>query len=140
MRKLTKMLLSVFFVLTLVLSVSLSAGLFFAEAEEANAETSIEFVQHRDTCNRLLIKLTTSDYASVGATTAAQGDISADGVTMLDKTLVYLDDNTYVTLRAATKEGTEVYYNVWGETGTICLDTKADFGRGKIKYLTFLEG
>ncbi len=140
MRKTTKLFLSVFLMFTLVLSVSLSAGLFFADAEEANAETSIESVQHRDTCNRLLIKLTTSDYASVGATTAAPGDISAEGVNLLDKTLVYLDDNTYVTLRTAAKEGTEVYYNVWGETGTVCLDTTSAYGRGKIKYITFLEG
>ena len=142
MRKITKLLLSVFLTFTLVLSVCLA----FSSAKKAKAdgeltETNVEWIHHRgDGMNRLLIKLTESDYSSVGGSTAAPADISAEGVNLLDKTLVYLDDNTYVTLRAAAKEGTEVYYNVWGETGSVCLDTTSLYGRGKIKYITFLEG
>lgn len=141
MRKITKLLLSVFLTFTLVLSVCLALSpAVNAKADGELTETNVEWIHHRGDMNRLLIKLTTSDYPTVGATTAAPEDIAAEGVNLLEKTLVYLDDNTYVTLKAAAKEGTEVYYNVWGETGTICLDTTNLCGRGKIKYLTFLEG
>ena len=141
MRKTTKLFLSVFLMFTLMLSVCMAFSFGSqAKADGELTETNVEWLHHRGDANRLLIKLTTSDYSTVGATTAAPGDISAEGVNLLDKTLVYLDDNTYVTLRAAAKEGTEVYYNVWGETGTVCLDTTSAYGRGKIKYITFLEG
>ena len=141
MRKITKLLLSVFLTFTLVLSVCLA----FSSAKNAKADggltgTNVEWIHHRGDMNRLLVKLTTSDYSTVGGTTPAPDDITAEGVNLLDKTLLYLDDNTYVTLKAAAKEGTEVYYNVWGETGTICLDTTSLYGRGKVKYITFLEG
>lgn len=104
--------------------------------------TTVTKLQHRSNANRLLIFLENTDYSSVNATTSAGKDIEAAGVNLLDKILLYTDDNTYVTLREAWKgngqPSYESYYNVWGDTNSICLDTT--LARGSIKYLTVLDG
>ncbi|MEE0896430.1 MAG: hypothetical protein U0L88_02215, partial [Acutalibacteraceae bacterium] len=95
---------------------------------EALAETTITKIHHRSGDNRLLLFLENTDYSSVGATTHAPDDIDATGVNMLDKILLFLDEDTFVTLRTAWNDNDQAYYNVWGETNSICLDTTATYG------------
>lgn len=138
MKKLTKKILSALCAFAFVFLYGVrTPAMGIARADDAATVTNI---QHRDSnCNRLLIYLSGTDYSDVVATTSAPGDVTAEGVTMLDKVLLYLNDSTYVTLRTAWNSG-DVYYNVWGATNSICVDTKADYGLGKIKYITFLDG
>ncbi|MEE1046032.1 MAG: hypothetical protein U0M60_01265, partial [Clostridia bacterium] len=105
---------------------------------EALAETTITKIHHRSGDNRLLLFLENTDYSSVGATTHAPDDIDATGVNLLDKILIYTDDDTHVTLRDVWNDNKQTYYNVWGEMNSICLDTT--LARGAIKYLVVQDG
>ena len=142
MKKLTKILMSALFAFTFVFAsvMGITAATTEVKADETLAETAITNLQHRTGDNRLIIFLSDTDYASAGKPSHAPNDITAAGVTMLDNILLYLNDDTYVTLRTAWNNNGQVYYNVWGEMNSICLDTKSDYGLGKIKYLTVLDG
>lgn len=142
MKKLTKTIMSALCAFAFVVASALGIVSLSIEAKaEALAETTVTKIQHRDAnCNRLILFLENTDYSTVGATTEAPGEVEATGVTMLDNIRLYLDDNVYVTLRTARNSSGPIYYNVWGETNSICLDTKAEYGLGKIKYLTVLDG
>ena len=142
MKKLTKIIMSALFAFTFVFAsvMGITAATTEVKADETLAETAITNLHHRTGDNRLIIFLSDTDYASAGGTSHAPDDITAAGVTMLDNILLYLNDDTYVTLRTAWNNNGQVYYNVWGEKNSICLDTKADYGLGKIKYLTVLDG
>lgn len=139
MRKQTRTILSA--VCVFVLMIAALCGVSQAVGVNAASDaTTLTSIQHRSKDNRLLLFLENSDYSSVSATTKAGNDVAAEGVTMLDNILLYLDDNFYVTLRTAWNNNGQSYYNVWGKTKSICLDTKAEYGLGKIKYLTVLDG
>lgn len=141
MYKLTKTIMSALFAFAFVFASAMGIiAMTTVTKADTLPETTITKIHHRTGDNRLIIFLDGTDYSSAGATTHAPDDIKADGVNMLDKILLYLDDNTYVTLRTAWNDNGQIYYNVWGETNSICLDTKADYGLGKIKYLTVLDG
>ena len=142
MKKLTKIIMSALFAFTFVFAsvMGITAATTEVKADETLAETAITNLHHRTGDNRLIIFLSDTDYASAGGTSHAPDDITAAGVTMLDNILLYLNDDTYVTLRTAWNNNGQVYYNVWGEMNSICLDTKSDYGLGKIKYLTVLDG
>lgn len=142
MKKLTRNIMSALLAFAFVFVVAMGIVTVTNKAQaDTLPEATVTNIQHRDAnCNRLILFLGNTDYSSVGGNTHAPNDVTADGVTMLDKIRLYLDDNTYVTLRTAWKGDDQVYYNIWGETNCICLDTKAEYGLGKIKYLTVLDG
>lgn len=142
MKQLTRNILSALLAFAFVFVVAMGIVTVTNKAQaEALPEATVTNIQHRDAnCNRLILFLGNTDYSTVGGNTNAPDDVTADGVTMLDKIRLYLDDNTYVTLRTAWNNNGQNYYNVWGETNSICLDTKAEYGLGKIKYLTVLDG
>ncbi|MDD6995766.1 MAG: InlB B-repeat-containing protein [Candidatus Borkfalkiaceae bacterium] len=142
MKKLTRNILSAFFAFAFLLVAAMGIVSVTSKAQaDTLPETTVTKIQHRDAnCNRLILFLENTDYSTVGATTEAPGEVEATGVTMLDNIRLYLDDNVYVTLRTARNSSGPIYYNVWGETNSICLDTKAEYGLGKIKYLTVLDG
>ena len=141
MKKLTKTIMSALCAFAFVVASALGIVSLSIEAKaDTLPQTTITNIHHRDAnCNRLLLFLENTDYASSGFG-AAYNDVKAEGVNMLDKILLYLNDDMYVTLRNAWNDNGEAYYNVWGATDSICVDTKAEYGLGKIKYLTVLDG
>lgn len=139
MKKLTKTIMSALCAFAFVVASALGIVSLSIEAKaEALAETTITKIHHRSGDNRLLLFLENTDYSSVGATTHAPDDIDATGVNLLDKILIYTDDDTHVTLRDVWNDNKQTYYNVWGEMNSICLDTT--LARGAIKYLVVQDG
>ncbi len=93
------------------------------EQEESSAtETSVTKIHLRDT-NRLLFFLETNDYQKAGATTVSTTYAEYN---TLDKIQIYVG-NTCVTLKEALANSgdTNVYYNVWNETGSISYPLNA---------------
>lgn len=141
MKKLTKTILSALCAFAFVVASALGIVSLTTEAKaDTLPSTTITKIHHRTGDNRLILFLENTDYASVGATNHAPNDVTGTDVNMLDNILLYLNDDMYVTLRTAWNNNGQVYYNVWGENNSICLDTKAEYGLGKIKYLTVLDG
>ncbi len=81
---------------------------------QTEEETSVTAIHLRNT-NRLLFFLSAHDYQSVGGT--IQSTTYAEYNT-LEKIQIYVGD-TCVTLKEALALSDSVYYNVWGETGSI---------------------
>lgn len=141
MKKLTKTIMSALCAFAFVVASALGIVSLTTEAKaDTLPSTTITKIHHRTGDNRLILFLENTDYASVGATNHAPNDVTGTDVNMLDNILLYLNDDMYVTLRTAWNNNGQVYYNVWGENNSICLDTKAEYGLGKIKYLTVLDG
>ena len=133
MRKTKKMLLGLMVCGAIALVGGMAANAYEAETVSANAETTFNETETGVTKihlrnKRLLMFLDVCDYASTGGTTPANATY-ADYNT-LDMIQVYTGE-TCVTLSEALAKNAanfdvNVYYNVWGETGSVSYQLDGD--------------
>lgn len=108
-------------------------------AATVQTETSVKNVHLRGT-NKLLFFLSANDYASAGETKTIGAKAFTDYNT-LDKIVVYTTSGKYSFREAVdSTAGSEKYYNIWGETGSVSYAFKSGFDNTNVTKLFIPAG
>lgn len=96
-------------------------------------ETTVEKIHVRD--KKLLVFLSENDYAEAGSTMSFAEKLTS--YDFADNIWLQTEEKT-VSLREAL--GTEAYYNVWGEMGSVCVSLKDGYDGATIKKISIDKG
>ncbi len=116
----------------------------FSTTETSTTEfaTSISAVQYRD--NRLILKLTKSNYTDNGADVAPNSTLTADDInasTILDSVRIYTSETEYKTLSEVFAAGThEAWYNLYGESPSVAFALGHEYTGDEIYAIEILSG